>query len=295
MVRGLIIIAVGLLLVMFPFGLLPAHTLSFAKMRFPGVLQRIGLCYLITSAIFLRTTWKGQLAWIACLLSGYWALLMLVPVPGYGAGVLEPKGNLAWWIDSHVLAGHTWSGAPTPGFDPEGILSTIPAIATALFGVLTGHLIRTLSGLALSKRLWRDGAILLVLGGTWGLVFPINKNLWTSSYAVFMAGWAMLLLGVFHWLIDVRGWKRWATPLVIYGSNALAMFVLAGLIGKLFYLIKWTGADGQAVTLKGWIYNNGFVPLASPINASLLFAIAFVLMFFLFAWFLWRRKWFLKI
>ena len=295
MVRAAVIVGVGLLLVMFPFGLLPGHTLSFAKMRLPGVLQRIGVCYFFASAIFLRTSWKGQLGWIVGLLLGYWAVLMLVPVPGYGAGVLEPTGNLAWWIDSHVLAGHTWSGAPVAGFDPEGILSTIPAIATTLFGAVAGHFIRTLSGAELSKRLLRDGAVLLAVGAAWGLVFPINKNLWTSSYTVFMAGWATFLLGIFHWLIDVRGWKRWATPLVIYGSNALAMFVLAGLIGKLLYLIKWAGSDGQAVTRKGWIYQSWFVPLASPINASLLFALAFVLTFFLFAWLLWRKKWFLKI
>lgn len=294
-IRSAVIVGLGLLLVMFPFGLLPSHNFSFAKMRFPGVLQRIGVCYFFASAIFLRTTWKGQLGWVAGLLLGYWALLTLVPVPGYGAGVLEPKGNLAWWIDSNVLAGHTWSGAPVPGFDPEGILSTVPAIATTLLGAVAGHFVRTLNGPALSLRLFRDGAVLLAVGYAWGWVFPINKNLWTSSYAVFMAGWAMVFLGAFHALIDVHGWKRWATPLVIYGSNALAMFVLAGLIGKLLYLIKWTAADGKGVTLKGWIYSNYFVPLASPINASLLFALAFVLMFFLFAWILWRKKWFLKI
>ena len=295
LVRSAVIVGLGLFLVMFPFGLLPAHHFSFAKMRLPGVLQRIGVCYLVAGAIFLRTTWKGQLGWAAGLLLGYWALLALVPVPGYGAGVLAPKGNLAWWIDSHLLAGHTWSGAPTPGFDPEGILSTIPAIATTLLGAVTGHFLRSFAGPGLSLRLLRDGAVLLAVGTVWGLVFPINKNLWTSSYAVFMAGWATGLLGVFHWLIDVRGGKRWAAPLVIYGSNALAMFVLAGLIGKLFYLIQWTGADGKAVTLKTWIYQGYFVPLASPVNASLLFAIAFVLVFFLLAWLLWRRKWFLKI
>jgi predicted acyltransferase len=294
-IRSVVIVGLGLLLVMFPFGLLPAHTFSFAKMRIPGVLQRIGVCYLFASAIFLRTTWKGQLGWILGLLLGYWALLRFVPVPGFGAGVLEPTGNLAWWIDSHLLAGHTWSGAPVPGFDPEGILSTLPAIATTLAGAVAGHFIRTLSGTKLSQFLVRNGAILILIGLAWNLVLPINKNLWTSSYVVLMAGWAMLLLGIFHWLIDVRGWKRWATPFVIYGSNALAMFVLAGLIGKLFYLVKWNGADGKAVTLKGWIYQSFFVPLASPINASLLFAIAFVLMFFLFAWLLWRKKWFLKI
>ncbi len=295
LVRAAIIFGFGLFLAAFPFGLLPAHNFSLAKLRIPGVLQRIGVCYLVVGAIFLRTTWKGQLGWAAGLLLGYWALLALVSVPGYGAGMLEPKGNLAWWIDSHVLAGHTWSGAPVPGFDPEGILSTIPAIATTLLGAVAGHLLRTLSGPALSLRLARDGAILLAIGTAWSLVFPINKNLWTSSYAVFMAGWAMVLLAAFHWLIDVRGWKRWATPLVIYGSNALAMFVLAGLVGKLLFLIKWAGADGKAVSLKTWLYQGFFAPYASPVNASLLFAIAFVLLFFLFAWILWRKRWFLKI
>ena len=295
LVRSAIIFGLGLFLAAFPFGLLPAHTFSLEKLRIPGVLQRIGLCYLVAGAIFLRTTWKGQLGWATGLLLGYWALLALVPVPGFGAGVLEPTGNLAWWIDSHVLAGHTWSGAPAPGFDPEGILSTIPASATTLLGALAGHLVRTCSGPALSLRLVRDGAVLLAVGAAWDLVFPINKNLWTSSYAVFMAGWAMVLLGGFHWLIDVRGWRRWATPLVIYGSNALAMFVLAGLVGKLLYHIKWAGADGKAVTLKTWIYQGFFVPLASPVNASLLFALAFVTVFLGIAWALWRRKWFLKI
>jgi predicted acyltransferase len=294
-IRSGIIFGLGLLLAAFPFGLLPAHHFSLEKLRIPGVLQRIGLCYLAAGAIFLRTTWKGQLGWAAGLLLGYWALLALVPVPGYGAGVLEPAGNLTGWIDSHLLAGHTWSGAPAPGFDPEGILSTLPAIATTLLGAVAAHLVRTGSGPALSLRLVRDGAILLAVGAVWSLVFPINKSLWTSSYAVFMSGWAMVLLGAFHWLIDVRGWQRWATPLVIYGSNALAMFVLAGLVGRLFVFIKWTDADGKAVALKTWIYQTMFVPLASPVNASLLFALAFVLVFLVIAWALWRKKWFLKI
>lgn len=294
-IRAAVIFGVGIFLVMFPFGLLPEHHFSFAKMRIPGVLQRIGLCYLVAGAIFLRTGWRGQLAWVVWLLAGYWALLVLVPVPGYGAGVLEPTGNLCWWIDSHMLAGHTWSGAPAPGFDPEGILSTLPAIATTLLGVLAGQLMRRWSGGALTMRLLGGGLALLALGALMSLVLPINKNLWTSSYAVFMAGWAMALLAVFHWLIDVRGWSRWAQPLVIYGTNALLMFVSAGVLGRLLNLIKWTGADGQGITLKGYIYQHVFVPLASPVNASLLYALAFVLLHFAFAWFLWRKKWFVKI
>jgi predicted acyltransferase len=222
-------------------------------------------------------------------------LLAFVPVPGFGAGGLDPANNLPGWIDAHLLAGHTWSGAPAPGFDPEGILSTIPAIATTLFGVLAGQLLRGWSGRQLTGRLLLGGLALIMLGGVMNHWLPINKNLWTSSYAVFMAGWAMALLAVIHGLIDVHGYKRWAAPFVIYGSNALAMFVLAGLVGKLLFLIKWTGADGKAVTLKTWIYQGFFVPLASPVNASLLFALAFVLSFFVGAWILWRKKWFLKI
>lgn len=295
LVRAAVIFGLGLLLAAFPFGLLPAHAFSPATIRIPGVLQRIGVCYLAAGAIFLGTTWKGQLGWAGGLLLGYWALLRLVPVPGYGAGVLEPAGNLAWWIDSRLLAGHTWSGAPAPGFDPEGILSTIPAIATTLLGAVAGHFVRTSGGRALSLRLMVAGAILIAIGAAWSRVFPVNKSLWTSSYAVFMTGWAMILFGGFHWLIDVRGWRRWAMPLVIYGSNALAMFVLAGLVGRLLSLIRWTGADGKAVVLKGWLYQSFFAPLASPVNASLLFALTFVLVFFVIAWALWRKKWFLKI
>ena len=294
-VRAAIIFGLGLFLAAFPFGLLPAHHFSLAGLRIPGVLQRIALCYLAAAAIFLRTGWRGQAAWTVGLLVGYWAMLKLVPVPGYGAGVLTPTGNLAWWIDSHLLAGHTWSGAPAPGFDPEGLLSTLPATATTLLGVLAGQMMRRWSGGALSARLFVGGVVLWALGFLTHIVIPINKNLWTSSYAVFMAGWAMAVLAGFHWLIDVRGWRRWATPLNIYGMNALAMFVLAGLVGRLLVCIEWTDADGQGVTLKAYVYEGAFAPLASPVNASLLYAMAFVLCFFAIAWVLWRKKWFMKV
>ena len=217
-------------------------------------------------------------------------------MPGYGAGVLEPTGNLAWWIDSHLLAGHTWSGAPAPGFDPEGILSTLPAIGTTLCGVLAGHLLRTpLSGAAKTGRLLAGGAGLLLAGELLNLWLPINKNLWTSSYVLFMAGWAMVIFAAMFWLIDVRGWRRWATPFVIYGMNALALFVLSGVIARLLIYIKWTNAAGAGVTLKAFLYQGFFVPLANSRNASLLFAVAFVASHLLVAWFLWRRRWFVRV
>lgn len=294
--RAAIIFGLGLLLAAFPFGLLPTHHLSFATLRIPGVLQRIAVCYLVASAIFLRTGWRGQLAWAGALLLGYWALLALVPVPGYGPGVLEPKGSLAWWIDSHLLAGHTWSGAPAPGFDPEGILSTLPAIATVLAGTLAGYWLRGARAPArTSLGLVAAGVALLALGTAWGAVFPINKNLWTSSYVVTMAGWSALWFGVFHWAIDVRGWRGWARPFVWYGMNALALFVLSGLVARLLGLIQWTGAAGARVSLKGAIYDTLFTPWLSPVNASLAFAVSFVLVFLAVAWAMWRKQWFVKV
>ncbi|MDP2136997.1 MAG: hypothetical protein Q8J74_04005 [Candidatus Didemnitutus sp.] len=294
--RSVIIFGLGLLLAAFPFGLLSAHQFSFSTLRLPGVLQRIALCYLAAAAICLRTGPRGQAAWAGGLLAGYWAALMLVPVPGYGAGVLAPQGNLAWWIDSHLLAGHTWAGAPVPGFDPEGILSTFPAIATVLAGALSGAWLR---GPASAGRktmgLFVGGLILLALGAAWHSWLPINKSLWTSSYTVFMVGWAMVLFAAFHALIDGRGWRSWALPFTIYGMNALALFVLAGLTGRLLGLIRWTGAAVEQVSLKGWLYSTLFAPLASPTNASLLFAVAFVLGHLAVAWALWRRGWFIKV
>jgi len=294
--RSVIIFAIGLFLAALPLGLLPAHPFSLATLRIPGVLQRIAVCYLIASAITLTTGWRGQVGWIVGLLASYWLLVMLVPVPGYGAGVLEPTGSLAWYLDSTILAGHTWSGAPVPGFDPEGILSTIPAIATTLLGVLTGHLLRSnLSGEAKTAWLFIGGEALLALGLVMNHWLPINKNLWTSSYAVFMAGSAMVAFATCYWLIDVKGYRRWAHPFVVYGMNAIVIFGLSGIVGKMLYLIKWTAADGTAVTLKGFIYEGLFTPVASPVNASLLFAIAFVLAGYLAAEWMWRRGWIVRI
>lgn len=294
--RAVTLVGLGLLLNAFPFGLMAAHDFSFATLRWPGVLQRIGLCYLAAGAICLWHGPRGQAAWAAGLLLGYWGLLALVPVPGYGAGGLEPQGNLAGWVDAHLLAGHTWRAAPAPGFDPEGLLSTLPAVASVLLGVLAGHWLcgasskdRTAAGLVIG------GLALLVLGAAWGAVFPINKNLWTSSYAVFMAGWSSLLFGLFHWVIDGRGWRAWAQPFVWYGMNALALFVLAGVAGRLLTLVRWSGADGAVVTLKGWLHGTLFAPWLSPANASLAYAIGFVLVFLALAWALWRRRWFIKV
>jgi predicted acyltransferase len=294
--RAVIIFALGMFLAGYPFGLLFGHHFSWEHIRIPGVLQRIAVCYLFASMIYLYTGLRGQIAWLIGLLAGYWLLVANVPVPGYGAGVYEPMGSLCWWVDSHVLAGHTWRGAPVPGFDPEGIVSTIPAIATTLFGVLTGRWLRTDRSKE-EKTAWMfvTGNVLLVLGATLDMWLPINKNLWTSSYSVFMAGFAAVCLAMFYWLIDVKGYKKWATPFVIYGMNAITVFVLAGVVGRTLGLIKVAMPDGSELALQPYIFQTYFLPIASPINASLLYAICFILVMFLVVWIMWWRKWFVKV
>ncbi len=294
--RAAVIFGLGLFLSGFPFGLVFDHKFSFATIRIPGVLQRIAVCYLVANIIFLSTHLRGQIVWTVALLTLYWLLIKLVPVPGYGTGVLDPTGNLCWYVDSTLLRGHTWLGAPVPGFDPEGIVSTIPAIATTLFGVLTGHWLRFARSKE-EKTAWMfvAGNVLLLFGVILDVWLPINKNLWTSSYSIFMAGWALICMAMFYWLIDVKGYTRWATPLIIYGLNSIAIFFLSGIVGRLLYLIKLRQLDGSEMTLQAFIFQNVFAPTASPINASLLYAIAFILVLFLVVWAMWKMRWFLKV
>jgi len=294
--RAVIIFALGMFLAGYPFGLLFGHHFSLEHIRIPGVLQRIAICYLFASMIYLYNGLRGQIVWLIGLLVGYWLLVANIPVPGYGAGVYEPMGSLCWWVDSNVLAGHTWRGAPVPGFDPEGIVSTIPAIATTLFGVLTGRWLRTERSRE-EKTAWMFvvGNAFLVLGATLDMWLPINKNLWTSSYSIFMAGFALVCLAMFYWLIDVKGYKKWATPFVIYGMNAITVFVLSGVVGRTLGLIKVGMPDGTVVDLQAYIFQTYYLSIATPINASLLYAISFILVMFLVVWFMWKKKWFLKV
>lgn len=293
--RAGIIFGLGLLLSGFPFGLF-GHHFDIGTIRIPGVLQRIAVCYLIVGLLFLKTTMRQQAIITGSLLFVYWLAMVLIPVPGYGAGVLEPTGNLCWYIDSTLLAGHTWSGAPVPGFDPEGIFSTIPAIATTFFGVLTGHLLR--SGKSKDEktiRMFVYGSILLLAGLIMDNWLPINKNLWTSSYSVFMAGLALVVLGVCYWIIDIKGFRKWAIPFEIYGLNAITMFVLAGLFGRLSSVVKVTGPEGTPISLKSWYYQNLFVPLGDPMFVSLLHSLFYVVGLYFIAYLMYKRKWIIKV
>jgi len=284
--RAAIIFALGLLLNFM-------GKFSIATLRIPGVLQRIAVCYLIAAAIYLWTQLRGQLIWTIAPLVVYWALMMLVPVPGIGAGSLEKNANLAAYIDSLFLSGHMWSSTKT--WDPEGILSTLPAISTVMFGILAGRILRS-NWSPSEKTVWLffSGNGLIFLGGLMDLAFPINKNLWTSSFSVFMAGISSSALAFCYWLVDVKGWRRWAQPFAIYGMNAIAVYVLAGVFATLLGRPWLTGAGGKGLSMKGWVYQNVFAVLGSPRNASLMYALSFVLLLYLVAWVMYRRKWFVR-
>ncbi len=278
--RGLVIILAGLLLNGFPFYHLDT-------LRWPGVLQRIGLVYLVAAPAWLFLSTRGIAVLSGTLLLGYWGLMTLVPVPGYGPGVLEPVGNLAQAIDARLLAGHTWK----PEWDPEGLLSTLPAIATCLLGTLTGRWLRgQVPDGRVAWRLALAGALAAAAGLTWGLLFPINKSLWTSSYAVFTAGAALLALAPCYGLIEVAGRAGWARPWLPFGTNPLLVFVGSGLMARLLLLIR-VGPGEATEPLQRVIYARGFASWAGPLNGSLAYAIAFVCVWMVIAWALDRAGW----
>jgi predicted acyltransferase len=289
--RTLILFGLGLFLNGFPF-IQPYF--DFATWRIPGVLQRIAICYFFTSVIFLHSGKRGQWAWAIGLLLAYWALMEWIPVPGVGAGLYDRGANFSAYIDQIFLEGHMWSYSKT--WDPEGIISTLPAISTTLFGVLTGHLLRSeKSRIEKTLHMFLWGNFALWLGIFWNYFLPINKNIWTSSYTVFMAGLALIVLAFCYYLTDVKGYRRGIKPLIVYGVNAIAVYVMAGVVARLTALIKFTAADGSAMTLKDVIYDSLFASWLSPINASLAYALLFVALMLGFNWLLFWRKIFIKI
>lgn len=280
--RTAVLFALGLFMAAWPFfTFYPEFGVrsSFDRLRYMGVLQRIALCYFAASAIFLFCKERTQLLWLFGLLVAYWLALALIPVPGYGAGQWDdPVGTLPAYVDRLILgADHLWAGANRE-WDPEGLLSTLPAISTTLFGVWTGKLLVGSDNNATKvARLMVRGFALVALGYVWNWFFPINKGIWTSSYSVFTGGLAMLCLGMAYWIVDVKGWKKWTQPFVEYGVNALTVFFMSGIVAKSLGILKIAGPDGDPVSLHSWIYGTVFEPLASPMNASLLFALTWIL------------------
>ena len=271
--------------------------------RILGVLQRIALAYVAGALLTLRTGVRAQIVTVALLLVGYWALLMLVPVPGSGrtglAAIADPATTLPAYVDRLLLdwgawGNHLWVGGVT--WDPEGVLSTIPAIGTVVLGVLAGRWIGR--PLPLAERLnglFAVGALLMVAGLVWAWGFPINKNLWTSSYVVFTAGMAAVALATCLWLIEVRGVTWWARPFVVFGVNPILAFVGSGLMARLIYSVISVERDGTRVPLQRVIYEAAFASWLAPRDASLIFALSFVLFWFAVLTVLYRRGIFLKV
>jgi predicted acyltransferase len=297
--RAAIIFAVGLTLNFIP-------NLSFETLRIPGVLQRIAICTALSAVIVLYFNWKQWCAWIVGLLTIYSVVLLNVSVPDasgiVSTGMLEPGRDVGAYIDRLLLSGHLWASAKT--WDPEGFFSTLPALVSMLFGVLAGRWI-TSTRSAANKTVWMliAGLICLWIGAILDVVLmPINKSLWTPSYAIFMNGWALLLFSVFYWLIDANDQTIWRArarrtllPFTIYGMNALFIFALSGLIAKLLNFVKFTQADQTLLSLKVVLFKPIQALPISAVNASLLFALAFNLFMFAIAWLMWKRGWFVKV
>jgi predicted acyltransferase len=295
--RAAIIFALGLFLNGYPRFDLPTW-------RIPGVLQRIAICYLIGAAAFKLTAGDRRrqavlLGGLGCALTlAYYAIMMFIAPPGGAAGDLTPEGNLGAHIDRALFGRHTWR----PNWDPEGLLSTVPSIATTLFGIVCGLLLTPVAQgfspatrVAPTGRLAAFGIVCLAVGLAWHPLFPVNKNLWTSSFTLVTAGAAGLLLALCYWTIDVKGWRWWTKPFVILGANAITLYVLSGILADTLGLLTIVQADGTSISLGRHLYLHYFLPLTSPKSASLLYACAnLVLLFLPLAW-MYRRRLFVRV
>jgi len=313
--RGAMIFLIGLLINGFPFftwgsvsGVADPTFLQrvgdrLLHWRIMGVLQRIGVVYLCAALLTFKTTLKQQIYILAGLLFGYWILMTCLPVPdtgSLGATMLNvPPHTMAAWFDRLFLdwgrfGNHNWGSSLT--WDPEGTLSTIPAIGTAILGVMAGRWIG--SSRSLSERLnglFSAGALLMAAGMVWNWGFPINKSLWTSSYVLFCAGMAAVSLATIMWIVDVHQLKRWTKPAVIYGMNPIVAFAGSGVLARLIYSIIKVPYQGQRISLEAAIYNSVFLSWLTPINASLAFALAFVAFWYGVLYVLYKRNIFVKV
>jgi predicted acyltransferase len=283
--RSALILLIGYAIRILPY-------VDFSHMRYPGVLQRIAVVYLFASMITLWTSTRGRIIWIAGLLAGYYAVMRFISVPGCdSAAWMTQHCSIAGFIDRKLMFGHLYRR----DFDPEGLLSTLPAIATTLLGTLAGEFLRGASSFSYKLRgLVIAGVAGVAAGYAWHPWFPISKPLWTSSYVLFTAGAACLLLALCWWLIEMRGWHAWSKPFLWLGSNAIVAYALSTFVGKLWSIIRVP--DGShMITLQTWIYEHWFAPLAQERNASLAFALCYVALWTLVAWGLYRKKVFVKV
>lgn len=270
---------------------------AYQAVRLPGVLQRIGIVYFIASLLYLKTNQKIQIVISAGLLLGYWALMTLVPAPGFEITNLEKGTNLAAWVDSILLNGHMWESSKT--WDPEGILSTIPAIATGLIGLLIGQLLNSpLLKMEKAKKLAITGTILIILGQLWNIFFPINKALWTSSYVLYTAGLATLVFSILYYCIDIADYKKGTKLFLIWGVNPMIVFFLSQIIPQAIVMISLQNpkAPTEQINLLDYLYVFGVQPFFSnPMTASLVFALLYAGFWSILLTYFYKKKMYFKV
>ncbi len=269
--RGLLLVIFGMIYNSFVF--------DFTVSRYASVLGRIGIAWMIAAFIYMKANQRDLIFWCAGILAFYWAVMKLIPVPGYGAGDLSMEGNLASFIDRHILPGTLYLKI----HDPEGILSTIPAVATALLGVLTGIYLKSGDNIASVKKvlyLGISGIVLLIAGRLWHLAFPINKNLWTSSFVIYAGGWSIILLAVFYLLIDVWKLKKWAFLFIVIGMNPITIYMCQALV--------------SFDTFTGFFFN-GILGLLPEDIQTVFYWIFYTLISWIFLYYLYKKKIFLRV
>jgi predicted acyltransferase len=297
--RAALIFLIGLALNLIP-------NFDFNTVRIPGVLQRIALCTLLAAPIVVYFSWRQQCVWIVAILTIYTLIMLYLPVPDINgvlvSGALEPGRDVGAWLDRVLMDGHLWKKAQI--WDPEGVLSTLPATCSVLFGVLAGNFLSQVRTSA-EKTVWMllAGLACLWLGQILNsLVMPINKSLWTSSFCIFMTGWALIIFASFYWLLDGNSdgklketMQKLSLPFVMYGLNALFLFTLSGVVAKMLGFIHIAQADGSSASLQKVL----FFPISAlpitAVNASLLFAILFNLLMLSIACLMWKKRWFIKV
>lgn len=308
--RGVILIGLGLILSI-PTSLFVSDGKTISEIidgwRIPGVLQRIGVVYIIAAIMFLKMSAKNLAIWGGIILIAYCAVLSFIPVPGIGYANFEYKTNLPAYIDRLILGNHIWVKG---NYDPEGLLSTLPAIATAIMGILTGVWIRKEINSA-EKTVWLFvmGTFAMFAGYVWDGWFPMNKPIWTSSYVLYTGGLALIFLAMCYWLIDVKGYKQWTKPFIVYGTNAITVFFASGVVGRALTIIKVEGGAAanllfesgvhkklmEEISLKDYLFANLYLSWLSPINASFAYALVYIFIWLGLMWILYAKKIFIKV
>lgn len=302
--RAAVLVVFGIIVNSFPF-------FALEHMRFYGVLQRIGICYLVVGLLYLWDSRVGTtVAALAAALVGYWVLVRWVPIPGVGmpgrdVPFMDMTQNLVSWVDRHLFPYHLYLYAPLHNVrDPEGLLSDLPAIGTTLIGVLTGLWLRT--GRSVKQKalgMLCAAVVSLALGYAWSLVFPLNKNMWTSSYVLVAAGYSLLLFALCYWAVEVMDWRKgWTYVWLVFGSNAITAYMISELGADLLWNVKRTATGGVTISpsehLMAWepgFFQSTFAHIPNPHWAAFAYSVTFTALCFVPAWVMYRKKIFLKV